>query len=319
MTTIHAKGIDGSEPVGFLAGVGALQLLTESDPSVRLSWVGRGGVWGAAFVPGPATDTETVVDRLSSRLLALSRAGELSPFGFDAAIGIETTRFRALSETTTKVAIDGLRDHGFSGGAPGVSAAVLSSFGSDGVWEWKKAKQEETDEKKVEQRVLPTPISFSNGSSGNYLLKDFRKAAALCDLEHVRATFDGQPILEVITSLNWHPTDHRPAAHRWLSPDNDNAQVDPCVNALALIGLSVCTAVPSVGRLQALGWREIPPRGFLWPLWEEPLGIDLVSFIMAHVQDPTLDRRRGIAEVRFSRVVNPDGKRNYFAPSRRER
>lgn len=170
-------------------------------------------------------------------------------------------------------------------------------------------------------KVVPTPYSFSNGSGGQYLLKDFRSCAARLTPSLLRASLSGQGCTTVddATSLNWDPADQVSHALVWQDPQDREKATDAGANALAYLGLSLVPCVPRAGGLQAVGWHKA--GGFVWPIWSAPLGIDAVASLMATMpldssSDTKAWRARGVHEVRLASKVNPDGKRNFFAPSR---
>lgn len=188
------------------------------------------------------------------------------------------------------------------------TARQLSSLASDGCLDDRG-------------NVAPTPYSFSNGSSGKKLLKDFRALAAKCDAARVEASLvRGEPRLEDETALNWDPADLRSYAHQWRDPAVADAQVDVAANALAYAGLGVLTCFPGARGLEALGFvRERGASRFCWPLWEPLLSLDLVRATFASVTSSVVDAgrdavtARGLLGVFASKLDNPTGKRNFFA------
>jgi hypothetical protein len=170
--------------------------------------------------------------------------------------------------------------------------------------------------------VQNTPLSFSNGSSGQCLLKAFRTLAGGVSPAQVTATLDGtaERYLPGATPLNWDPGDQRDYALAWASPEDK--QLNPkqtyvAANALALIGLALLTACPVAKRLEPVGWgRHEGVQGFSWPLWTVPLTTPTVRALLA--SPPRDDRERnamGIAAVMMAARINPTGKRNFFAPA----
>jgi hypothetical protein len=169
-------------------------------------------------------------------------------------------------------------------------------------------------------KVAPTPFSFSNGSGGQYLLKDFRACAARVTPPLLLATLSGQGAASVddATSLNWDPSDQVSYALVWQDPQSRPKATDVGANALAYLGLSLLPCVPTGQGLRAVGWAEA--GGFVWPIWSPALSIDAVFSLLALVPsrgvvDVASLRARGVEEVRLAGKVNPDGKRNFFAPS----
>lgn len=170
-------------------------------------------------------------------------------------------------------------------------------------------------------KVVPTPFSFSNGSGGQYLLKDFRACADRVTAERLRDSLTGgtRATCSDATSLNWDPADQVSYALVWQDPQTREKNTDVSANALAFLGLSLVPAVPHARELKAVGWHSA--GGFVWPIWSARLGIESVSALMASMPlsdatDLQAWRARGVHELRLAAKVNPDGKRNFFGPSR---
>lgn len=168
-------------------------------------------------------------------------------------------------------------------------------------------------------RVSPTPFSFGNGSSGQCLLKDFLGCAAVVSEETMRQSLHGKSIGRAdVTGLNWDPCDQRNYALQWKDPSKGK-EIDPCVHALAFVGMTQLSAAPIPGRLTAVAWSC--DDGFRWPLWDAPIGLEAVRSVFSsqEIQSSTIKRaelqQRGIVARFFSQRINPTGKRNFFAPS----
>jgi len=304
MKELIVPGIDGSEALGFLAGLGILRISSLRDSNVRMNWLPEGGLWHPLYTWSGSSsigNLEELSETLSSRLLAYAQPADFGVAHLGEKIGVEPDIFRRHAENAVKMYLEntgsGEEERDWE-----LVAAMLSASGSDGV----------IDDK---GNIAYTSISFSNGGSAQLLLKDFKNAASLCTAEIVLAGLQGQPELFEITSLNWDPRDQRSAAHRWKDPAKEKALVDPVVNALAYIGMSYLTAMP-YGTLKTIGWRYEKPRGFQWPLWRHPLTAEILTALLAQCADWESALELGIEEIRFSEAINPDGKRNYFAPSR---
>ncbi len=298
-------GLDGSEPLGFLAGLGVMRIVSGRYPETTIRWEPAGGLWNPVIETEPATfkiSLDSLSELLSVTLEKVAGSGLYGICSMGDKIGIEPIVFREHA---------GRAVHDFWNHAEGallerwranLEAALASACGCDAI----------TDDKGM---IAPTSISFSNGASGQLLIKDFRNAALLCKPEKIIASLSGNPANERITSLNWDPRDQRAAALRWQDPASEPSWVDPAANALAFIGMTYLTAVPS-SDIKTTGWKYERPRGFVWPLWQHALVSDEVAMLLAHTLSPEKAVQTGIEEVRFSMAINPDGKRNYFAPSR---
>jgi hypothetical protein len=171
--------------------------------------------------------------------------------------------------------------------------------------------------------VEPSPYSFSNRSSGKELLKDFRNVAAVCTAADVEAScLRGTPALRAATALNWDPRDQRNYALQWADPGSAMATTDTPANALAYVGLGVLSCFPGRRGLAAVALARIDDaRCFTWPLWSSPLSLPLVRALLAAAStrdflgDPATLHARGVLAVYRSVIVNPTGKRNFFAPA----
>ena len=171
-------------------------------------------------------------------------------------------------------------------------------------------------------KVTPTSLSFSNGGANQLLLKDFRSCAAKCTAELVEATLLGQGEREIIgqTGLNWDPEDNRDYALRWDDPASAKKSTDVAANALAYLGLSLFPAMPVGRKLITVGWG--PHKAFSWPIWDSLLPLSAVMSVLSYAdvvrEKPNIVDlvTRGIVQINRSEVINPTGKRNFFAPSR---
>lgn len=223
-------------------------------------------------------------------------------------IGVHPSIFRRKSEQACRAWLDN-KTLG-KGIAASLIADAMASQACDSI----------LDDKGLVQN---TPLSFSNGASGQCLLKAFRTLAIDVTPDQVAGTLTGSSTsyLPTATPLNWSPADQRDYALTWASPEDKNTNpklTDVAANALALLGLSLLTACPSKNRLEALGWKQRDPgQGFTWPLWTTPLSAPVVRSLIASVPNRVAEREAmGIAAVFRAARINPTGKRNFFAPAR---
>jgi hypothetical protein len=196
---------------------------------------------------------------------------------------------------------------GFDGGVGDRAVArQLAALGSDACLE--------------NGKVEPTPFSFSNGGSGQALLKDFRALAADCTAGKIagsliRGVRDDEPG----TNLNWDPGALRSAAYQWSDPSDPRKSPKEravAANALAYFGLGLVPCFPGRRGLAAVAFDG----GFTWPIWEPLLGSEVVAALLAQsLEGPEAEVRRarlaqGILATFRSRLITSD-KRYYFAAS----
>lgn len=167
------------------------------------------------------------------------------------------------------------------------------------------------------EKVVPTPLSFGNGSSGQCLLKDARSCLVAVRAEVMLASLlgSGDPMIRDQTGLNWDPAEQRSYALAWGDPATAGKAADVTANALAYLGLGLLPCMPDRRGLTACGWS--PDKAFVWPLWEPLLPLEVVAGLLASPHRPDVGqlRAQGIRELRLAMVINPTGKRNFFAPS----
>lgn len=65
--TIDLPALDGANPLGFLAALGTLTLLAETDPSIKLGWHARAR-WVPCLVSRQPIDEQEILTRLEPRL-----------------------------------------------------------------------------------------------------------------------------------------------------------------------------------------------------------------------------------------------------------
>ncbi len=131
----------------------------------------------------------------------------------------------------------------------------------------------------------PTPFSFSNGGSGKCLLKDFRTCAAHATRSSfARLRESPLPREDEVTSLLWDPLDQQSYALRWSDPGNRTKsppQANATANALAFLGLGFLAVMPVGRRIQATA-MDPRARQFTWPIWQPPLDLHTVRSLLAH-------------------------------------
>ncbi len=111
--TLELPGLDGANPLGFLAAIGTLTVLSETDPSVKLGWHARARWVPYLLSPGLIGDEEKkrqdILQRLSTRLPGqpvdplAQRKRELSQERLDAA----KKRLREARETLKALKLRG--------------------------------------------------------------------------------------------------------------------------------------------------------------------------------------------------------------------
>jgi len=384
MTRIECPGLDGSNPLHFLASLGVLRILSIADSSTGMLWKNQGSSLMPCFERDANWDLLGATEELTKWLCLLGKVAVASPQDqkqasslsakvkkldndikdavkrqksewkvtrpslkgrdFNGAIhekfkdeeakltslrqelsiaqfkvgdalgsgvahlgdiiGISSSLFRSKAEMAAKLDVVGAGVRKPRVDDPQLVTAMIAALGCDLIEE--------------EGKVVPTPFSFANGSSGQCLLKAFREAADRVTQEATLGCLQGQPVYSrEISSLGWDPSDQGSYAMQWTSPEESNKKgnkdVDPSLQVLGYLGLSFLPALPIANELVAVGFVPGRGKGFIWPLWDCPLRSDVIASLLSS----DLNRHQpGVVDLRKSLVQNPNGKRNFFAPSR---
>lgn len=369
MNEIICHGLDGANPLHFLASLGAFRLLCLHDATAKMVWC-LDNAWHPVY--HTVLDDATLAQQLANDMLELGKvSGGPSPeknrkvreLGTALKKAMETakdakkvadgeakqqklakeakTAFIAqkLTPITTDIArlenelaeaqsaLNDALGEGIAhlGDIIGVTPDIFRRRAKTAVDAWlapagnvllaESLSAQAVDGVTDGGKMRPTPFSFSNGSSGQCLLKDFRNCAALTCAVNVSGTLHGTaPFLADVTGLNWDPASQRSYALQWDDPASGSIS-NPALNAMAFLGLGFMTVVPDGATHTAMGWiHSREEKGFIWAMWIPPLTLDVVRALLAASTMPTL--AMGIGEQFFSQCINPTGKRNFFAPAR---
>lgn len=317
MNETSCPGLDGSNPLHFLACVGALRLLPVGS---TLSWR-----YSGAWIPAFETNVPVVSQMLSCAirkavpdhppiLAAKRRDGSIdktAPDQADRALIESQYKFLLYGDGVARAKPSAFRRAG--GNAMGIAEPSLMNP-SHPAWLLSALSAESAPDK--DGNLEATALSFSNGGGMQFLLKDFITLASLCSPEAVAWTLSGDPCRFLwCTSLNWDPTSLRSYAHQWTEPESSPKLTDVACNALAFFGLGSLPVVPRFGGNSTVGFDDTT-RSFRWMLWEGNLEIDTVASLLASSPcAPSKLREWGAVAVYESHRVSSN-KRLYFMPSK---
>jgi hypothetical protein len=309
-TQFVLRGIDGTNPLGFLAAIGVLALLADHDSSARLTWQSVGGRWhpGVADTPfdvAPDADPETALARELHRRL---NATDSSVFEVDRKLPFAAAMLEAALRKRS--AMVGMTDRRI--------ADLLAAYGSDVV---------------VNDKGVFEATSFcmvrSGDSAGNGLPAYALKLRESCgEQELSRTLFCPWDYQDDGPSLRLDPTEDRRYALGWHNPTDQSKQAEkkPLMigaNVLALEALALLPSVACGTGLQTTGFASFSNRSsaFTWPIWDGPLTCDEVRSLVALAElrqerpDRQLLRRRGIREIFRANRVAPNQYYRNFTPA----
>ena len=306
LTALVLSGLDGGNPLAFLAAVGTLRTATRAEPSAewRLAWTIHDGHWSPRLVGGgmganhgvPLTE-EGLVELLMPTLAAMDGDPALS-FADDLTVGRE--QFRRVAHEACRTATPSDRHF----------ADFITAFGCDGLTVARK------------DRIQDTALRTMSGAGHQHFLKAMRELVTETDSESLkRSLFSPWRYTDPRPSLRWDPVDDRRHALRWKNPSGDAVQTMRGANRLAIEALPLLPTSPGERRLHTTGFSERRGEGvhFTWPIWEPPLAVELVRSLLS-LEDlqqsrPNRDRllARGVVEVYRSERITVDKYRNFTA------
>jgi hypothetical protein len=302
-------GLDGSNPLGFLAALGTLRLLEGAPVPPRLAWHQVYGGWTAQLWTGEPSSEPDLAQRLAGKLQASARHRAFDRWD-DLAVAPEVFRgfvLDAAEETSP-------HDREW--------ADFAAAFGCEAT----------PDPTGSRTTIQDTAFRTMSGAGHQHFLKTMRHLLAEVTAEHVRKTlfapwaYDDPP--EKAT-LRWDPNDDVRYALRWRNPSGDPERKKRGsmlgANALAVHALPLFPTAPIGSRLATTGFSRFAGQvAWTWPIWEAPAALSVVRSLLSLLElqhpSPLKDEarasllRRGISEVYRTRRITI-GKFRNFTPA----
>lgn len=182
--------------------------------------------------------------------------------------------------------------------------------------------------------TAPTPLAYPKVARINFLeaLKTLSRAelpeqkSRARDPKYPRtaaasiaqALFERWDRLDRPVGLRWDPEEAKRHAYQWSAPTDEPPKTQHGANRLAIIGLSVITAVPVYSgagvRLSVIGGAEDANGfSFAWPIWKTPASVSAIRALLSHprMREPGALDHFGVDHVRVSRRISLDRYRNF--------
>lgn len=304
-TELELSGLDGGNPLAFLAALGALRALSlaRHGNALRLIWRQREGTWRPVLRGPELQDAETILDALEDFLQGMRHHPALT-FAKDLSVEVPVFREQAGLAQAAASPVDRKQ------------ADFIAAFGCEAVTR---------DERGQDHLIQDTAFRTMSGAGHQHFLGFMNELTLVTERHHLEAAlFHEWVYADHAPSLRWDPIDDRRYALRWGDPSNSARSPIRTVrgaNRLAIEALPLFPTLPAGGRLETTGFRQ--PRGeeaaWTWPLWDIPLSLDTLRSVLAlaELQAARPDRRwlaaRGIAEVYRCQRVTVGKYRNFTA------
>lgn len=298
MSELVLEGLDGANPLGFLAALGCLEALADHGIAAKLRFVAT-DAWRPALSNGPDSTGELVALLVADAEACV--ASEALGLEYDGKRDLKPTpvEFRALaSRVTCRSTSTDRRD-----------ADWVASFGDELVTDGKGTN------------IKPSFLHFTAGQQ-QWLDMVHKLLAELTPADLERALVGPWTYQRATPVMGWDSTASRDFALRARDPGKEKKLGEPGADWLAVRGWVALRSSGVGGKLRTTGcagrWKT--GGSFRWPLWIVPLdracvrstiGLDWVAV------DQRERAARGVEVVLSSGITRSDqGGYGSFDPSR---
>lgn len=302
-------GLDGSNPLAFLAALGTLRALTVAwpDRAIKMRWGRYTGAWRPVICANEVLEEETLVITLDTYLKLMRGHPAL---GFADDLRLSPEEFRDFASSAIAAAHQGC------GPQDRTEADFAAAFACDAVTDVKKNIVRDTALRTVgggQQRFLAFMRNIVEHTTKGHLQKTLFAAW----------TYD-DPVVN--QTLRWDPVDDSRYALRWNDPSGDPIRKQRGgmlgANRLAIEGLPMVTCAPVGSTLGTVGFSGSGARNtfWTWPIWNHSISHDVCRSLLAIpllVAEPTPEeqlRAIGITTAFRSQRITVEKYRN-FAPA----
>jgi hypothetical protein len=274
------NALDGSNPLAFLAAVGALRLLTlEMKTEIQMGWERQGG-FSRPKIRSIAISKGDLCERLAGSNCWAPVEDMIELLGNNVNLTVSSAIFKPLVDKGSRSADQ--RDRRM--------ADFSAAFGS------------EVCEEERNDRIERTDFCFITGSGHQDFLGTMADLKKCVISEHIYDALFGDWKMERKGSMRWDPSDAAEYALQWDDPGPKGAWSVWGANRLALEALPCFPTVPARSRwhgitLQTTGftWREGKDE-FTWPLWKDFIGLASIKSLVAHAELQKNAQNRGAKE-----------------------
>ena len=267
MNGTHLTGLEGTNPLGFLAALGVQTVFSDEDEQPRL-W------WSTDVTAHAIVDDSFSVERITEQALALAarwkdcpatnpRQSDGTPFpkGDELKLAAEDIGTYLRRSCTSE-----------TGGDLAAALVAEGSLDNNGV-------------------AKPSDLYFTAGQM-KFLGMTRTVLAAVVQHEIVAGLVGPWAYASELPSLGWDVADDRVYALRANNPSPDKKLTNPGPEALAIFGLSRHPVFGARDRTLTQGCSGSWKTGYYsWPLWHRPATPNAVKSLLAHACDKPGENR----------------------------
>ena len=261
MNGIQLTGLEGTNPLGFLAALGVQVAFASESDQPRL-W------WSEGITPRAIVDMDFTPDRIAARVLEACSQWKDSP-----AVNPRRSDNSELPKgDELKLAQADIREY-LAFARDNTPAAFLSSAL---VAEGSLAKTSENVAK-------PSDLYFTAGQQS--FMKIVRDVLSNVSRDEVINGLEGPWSYEnnKLSTLGWDITDDRVYALRANNPAPEQKPTNPGPEALAIMGLSLHPVFAGRNGTLTQGCSGKWKAGhYSWPIWKKPASLGAVKSLLAH-------------------------------------
>lgn len=290
-------GLDGANPLGFLAALGTWRTTEAIIPNTRMYWKPIGGHWTPVLLVSKQYSENELAENIHTELLKMK---DHPVFTFSNNLKLKPAEFAAQAEQ----AIERFFKENDS-----ISIAFLAAFGSA------LATNEQGD-------IEDTALRTMSGAGHQHFLKTMNDLATMTTQKQIHsALFETWLYPEEKVGLRWDPTEDKRYALAWKNPSSDTTMTQRGANRLAIEALPLLPTAPVGNHLETTAFTGHKSNNtfFTWPIWDAPVSLDAGRSLLALRDLQTSDspetlHSRGIVAVFRSQRITT-GKFRNFTPA----
>lgn len=300
---LSLRGLDGANPLGFMALLGVALISRGFCPEARIFWQWQAGGWRPQLQGFQGSESDFL-----DALFAAFKATSPLPFEINNKFPFAQDALRtAMKESQLKVSPLNRRD-----------ADLLAAFGTDA--------HADKDGSFLDTALRMVRSGDAIGQGLSAYAVQIRNNTTLANLR--AALFSSWHYKDDEFSLRWDPLEDRRYALRWHDPKSQSKKkyslmTMRAANALALEGMGLLPVQPQLRGLSTTGFGTFRQGEdfFAWPIWNAPISSDVIRSLLAlpeiTSQPPPRDalRSRGVVEVYRSEKIASNQYYKNLSPS----